>query len=149
MTFFDFVVIVLVGASVVAGALRGLVRAALVGAALIIGVIVAAQIYKPVGCFMRGVELVGSVEAANAAGFLLVVGVALIAGFAAGRLVRGGLRRARLEWFDHLLGGVFGFVRGSGLLLGRLSRVDSFSRATSIPLPKRAPLPFLPQAREF
>ncbi len=141
MTFFDFVVVALVGASVVAGALRGLVRAALVGAALVIGVIVAARGYELIGRFVRGFELVESVAAANVAGFLLIVGVALVAGFAAGRLFRGGLRRAHLEWFDYALGGAFGFVRGvafcSVIFLALTAfpvRIDSVAEARTAPI---------------
>jgi membrane protein required for colicin V production len=112
MTVFDLFVIVIVGASIVAGALRGLVRAAITGLALIVGLLLASLGYEAAGRLIRSSGLVESGVAANAAGFLLLAGVVLVLGFAAGGLARAGLRRARLEWFDRALGGAFGLARG-------------------------------------
>lgn len=112
MTFFDFLVLSLVISSVVSGAMRGIVRALLTGAALIIGLLIAAHGYLAVGSILRGLKILQSTEAANAGGFLLIMAVALLGGFLAGRLVTGGLRHVRLAWFDRVLGGAFGFLRG-------------------------------------
>jgi membrane protein required for colicin V production len=112
MTIFDFIVFALVGASVAAGASRGLLRALLTGAALIVGLLVAAQGYEVAGALLRSLGIVESKAAANAGGFLLIMAAVLAAGFIAGRLVSGGLRRVRLEWFDRVLGGAFGLLRG-------------------------------------
>jgi membrane protein required for colicin V production len=112
MTFFDFIVLALVASSVVSGAMRGIVRALLTGAALIIGLLIAAHGYETVGSVVRGLKLVESKEGANACGFLLIMIFALVCGFLAGRLVTGGLRHVRLEWFDRVLGGAFGLLRG-------------------------------------
>jgi membrane protein required for colicin V production len=112
MTIFDFIVFALVGASIAAGASRGLLRALLTGAALIVGLLVAAQGYEFAGTLLRGLGIVESKAAAHAGGFLLIMTAVLAAGFIAGRLVSGGLRRVRLEWFDRVLGGAFGLLRG-------------------------------------
>ncbi|HEX8474014.1 MAG TPA: CvpA family protein [Pyrinomonadaceae bacterium] len=112
MTVFDLFILSILGASIVAGALRGLVRAMLTGIALILGLVLASRVYATAGALLGGLGVVESSAAANACGFLLVVGVVLAVGFTAGRLARGGLRRARLEWFDRVLGGAFGFLRG-------------------------------------
>ncbi|HEY0077293.1 MAG TPA: CvpA family protein [Pyrinomonadaceae bacterium] len=112
MTVFDFFVIALVGASVVAGALRGLVRGLITGAALLLGLLLAARWYETAGALVRATGLVETTAAAHAGGFLLVVGAMLAIGLAVGTLVRGGLKRARLEWSDRLLGGAFGLLRG-------------------------------------
>ena len=112
MTIFDLFVIVIVGASIAAGALRGLVRAAITGLALIVGLLLASLGYGAAGRLIRSSGLVESGAAANAAGFLLLAGTVLVLGFAAGGLARAGLRRVRLEWFDRALGGAFGLVRG-------------------------------------
>ncbi|HEV2764000.1 MAG TPA: CvpA family protein, partial [Pyrinomonadaceae bacterium] len=112
MTFFDFFVLALLGASVAAGAVRGLVRAALTLAALVVGLLLAARVYETAGAVLRGVGLFESEGASQAAGFLLVFGVVLALGFAAGVLVRGRMRRAKLGWLDRVLGGAFGLARG-------------------------------------
>jgi membrane protein required for colicin V production len=115
MTVFDLIVLLMIGASVMAGVLRGIVRALLTGIAFIVGLLVAARGYGVAGALLRGLGVVESSAAANAGGFLLLMILALVAGFIAGRVVTKGLRRARVEWFDRLLGGAFGAVRGFAL----------------------------------
>jgi membrane protein required for colicin V production len=115
MTFFDLFVLLIVGASVASGALRGLVRAAVTLAALVVGLFAAAQTYAPAGSLLRGVGLVESQEAASAGGFLLVAGLCLVIGLVVGQSLRAGLRHARLEWFDRALGALFGLARGAAV----------------------------------
>ncbi len=112
MTIFDFIVLALVGSSLVAGALRGLVRALIATGAFCGGLVVAARGYDAAGALLRGIGLVDSLAVARASGFLLIVGVALALGFAAGQLARGRLKRARLAWLDRTLGAAFGLARG-------------------------------------
>jgi membrane protein required for colicin V production len=112
MTSFDLIVLALVGSSLVAGALRGLVRALIATAATFAGLILAGRWYAPAGAWLRGAGLVESEAAAQACGFLLIVGAAVVLGFVAGQLVRKGLKRARLEWADRGLGALFGLARG-------------------------------------
>jgi membrane protein required for colicin V production len=112
MTVFDFIVLALVGSSLVAGALRGLVRALITTGATFAGLILATQGYARAGALLRGAGLVESEAAAQAWGFLLIVGAALVLGFMAGQLVRGHLKRARLGWLDTGLGAFFGLARG-------------------------------------
>lgn len=112
MTVFDFFVILIVGASVAAGALRGLVRAVIAGLALIAGVVVAGHGYQAAAGLLHNLGLIESNAAASAGGFLLIAATILALGFVAGGWARAGLRRARLEWFDRALGAAFGFARG-------------------------------------
>jgi membrane protein required for colicin V production len=141
MTFFDFIVLALVGASVVAGALRGLVRGLVTGAALLLGLLAAARGYEAAGVVLRGMRLVDSSAAADACGFLLIVGGMLLLGFLAGRLAAGSLRRARLEWIDRTLGASFGLIRGlavcSILYLALTAfpvRLESVAQARTAPI---------------
>ncbi len=112
MTVFDVIVIALVGASVMAGALRGLVRALVTGLAFGAGLVMAARGYARAGALLRGLGVVESNAAANAGGFLLIVCIAVVVGFLAGRVITKALRRGRLEWFDRALGAAFGLLRG-------------------------------------
>ncbi len=104
MTFFDLIVLALVGASLIVGALRGFVRALITMLAMFVGVIVGARNYETAGTFLRALGVAETNAAVNAAGFLLIVTLALAVGFVAGQILKGGLRRARLEWMDRLLG---------------------------------------------
>ena len=115
MTFFDLFVLAIVGASVAAGALRGMVRALIASIGLAVGFVVATHTYQEAGSFLRGFGAVESVEASHAAGFLLMTGLVLLAGFILGESARAGLRRAKLEWFDRALGAGFGLLRGAAV----------------------------------
>src|ERR1041384_2867510 len=112
MTVFDLIVLGLIGSSVVAGALRGLVRALIATAALLVGLFVAARGFDVVGALLRSIGLVESAAAAQAGGVLLIVGATLALGVIVGHLARGGLKRARLGWADRILGALFGLARG-------------------------------------
>ncbi|HEX3561043.1 MAG TPA: CvpA family protein [Pyrinomonadaceae bacterium] len=115
MTVFDLFVLAIVGASVVAGALRGFVRALIATLGLVLGLFVAAHTYEPAGSLLRSLGLVQSNAAAHAGGFLLVAGLLLLAGFVVGEFAKSGLRRVRLGWLDRVLGAGFGFLRGVGV----------------------------------
>lgn len=141
MTIFDLFVLAILGASVVAGAMRGFVRALIALIALLIGLVAAARGYEVAGSVLRGFGIVESAEAAHAGGFLLIVCAALALGFAAGGFARSGLRRVRLEWFDRALGAGFGFIRGlavcSSIYLALTAfpvRLDSVTDATTAPV---------------
>ncbi|MDT7603009.1 MAG: rane protein required for colicin production [Acidobacteriota bacterium] len=112
MTIFDLIVIALVGASVVAGALRGVVRALVATAALVVGLVVAAQGYEWTGGWLRSLGVVATKAGADAGGFLVLLCLFVSVGFAVGALLRGSLKRAKLGWVDRLLGALFGLVRG-------------------------------------
>ena len=141
MTVFDFVVLALVGASVVAGALRGLVRAVVTVAALILGLLVAARGYEAGGALLLATGLAESQGAAQAGGFLLITGGVFALGFVAGHYMSRRLRRTRLGWFDRVLGAGFGLLRGffvcSALYLALVAfpvRINSVEEARTAPL---------------
>jgi membrane protein required for colicin V production len=141
MTVFDLIVLALCGASLVAGALRGLVRGLLTGAALILGIIIAARGYTVAGEFFRAAGLVESNEAAHAAGFLALTGLIFGLGFLAGHFVSRRLKRLRLAWLDRTLGAGFGLLRGffvsSALFLALTAfpvRISSVEEARTAPL---------------
>jgi membrane protein required for colicin V production len=140
MTFFDFIVLALLGSSLISGALRGFVRALIATLTMFIGIVVAARSYELVGTVLRATGMFESSMKANACGFLLIVGGALSLGFLAGELLRGRLRRARMEWMDRVLGALFGFVRGMAVcsvvylaLTAFPLRIDSVEEARTAP----------------
>ncbi len=141
MTFFDFIVFALVVSSIIAGALRGFLRALLTLVALVLGLLLAARGYEAAGAMLRGLKFVESDGAAHAAGFLLIAGGLLLAGFLSGRLLTRGMKRARLEWLDRVLGAAFGALRGFALcsvlylaLIAFPVRINSVTEARSAPV---------------
>jgi membrane protein required for colicin V production len=140
MTIFDLFVLTIVGASVASGALRGMVRALIASLGLAVGFVAASHTYEPAGELLRKFGVVESVETAHACGFLLVVGLVLLLGFVLGESARAGLRRAKLEWFDRVLGAGFGLVRGVAVcsvvylaLTAFPVRLESVTRARTAP----------------
>ena len=111
MTFFDLIVLAMVGASLIAGALRGFVRALIATLAMFVGIVVAARSYETAGAALRALGLVESSAAASGVGLCDREFRAAV-GFLAGGLLRGGLRRAKLDWMDRVLGALFGLARG-------------------------------------
>jgi membrane protein required for colicin V production len=141
MTIFDLIVLALCGASLVAGALRGLVRALLTGVALIAGLLIAARGYGAAGEVLRALGLVSSDAAAHAAGFLALTGLIFGLGFVAGHFLSRRLRRTRLAWFDRALGAGFGLLRGFFVSSALYLALTAFPvRLTSVEEARTAPL---------
>jgi membrane protein required for colicin V production len=74
------------------------------------GLLIAAQLY-PFAARLFG-SFVSTARAANLLGFVAIFLLVLAGGSLLARWLRGGLKRVRLDWLDHLLGAVFGFLRG-------------------------------------
>ncbi len=110
MTVLDYLVLIVVAASIIAGAAKGLVKAIISVASVFVGLIAATHLYGFAAGLFRG--LGSSARAANLLGFAAVFVIVLIAGAVAARWLRKGLKRARMGWADHLLGAVFGLLRG-------------------------------------
>jgi membrane protein required for colicin V production len=74
------------------------------------GLVIAAQLYPFAARVFSG--FVSTERAANLLGFIAVFLIILAAGSLLARVLRGGMKRARLDWLDHLLGAGFGLARG-------------------------------------
>jgi membrane protein required for colicin V production len=110
MTVLDYFTIVMIGASLVLGLFRGIIKASITLLACIAGLLAAGYLYPYVGAAIKPV--VSSTVAADFLGFVIVFLTIVIAGIVVSSLLRRGLRRVRLGWMDHVLGGAFGLVRG-------------------------------------
>jgi membrane protein required for colicin V production len=110
MTVLDYFVIVVVGSSLILGLMRGIIKASITLLACIVGLLAAGQFYPYVGTAIK--PLVSSTVAADFFGFVAVLLGVLIAGMVVSSLLRRALKKVRLGWMDHLLGGGFGLVRG-------------------------------------
>jgi membrane protein required for colicin V production len=110
MTILDYFVLIVVVASVASGAARGLIKGIISVSSAMAGLVLAAQLYPYAAGLLGG--FVSTARAANLLGFVAVFLAVLAAGSLLARLMRGGLKRARLDWLDHVLGAAFGLARG-------------------------------------
>ena len=110
MTVLDYFVVIVVVASVALGATRGIIKGIISLSSALAGLVIAAQLY-PFAASLFG-SFVSTARAANLLGFVAIFLLVLVGGSLLARWLRGGLKRVRLDWLDHLLGAVFGFLRG-------------------------------------
>jgi membrane protein required for colicin V production len=110
MNWLDVVLVLILGASVFTSLRKGLSREIIGLVSVVAALLLAAWLYGTAGSFVQ--PYVSSIAIAHFIGFALVfVAVMLLGGivsFVVGRF----LRVTGLSIFDHLLGAVFGLVRG-------------------------------------
>jgi len=116
----DYVILAIIGLSVVVAATQGFMFEAISLAGLVVGYILAAWEYHVVAAWFE--PYVKSQSIADIIGFIaILLGVIILAGII-GRVVRWLMKEAGLRWFDRILGGAFGVLRGgltvAVLLLG-------------------------------
>ena len=109
MTVLDYFVLLVIVASVASGATKGIIRVIVSVAFTVAGLVVAAYAYPYAAGVLR---IFVAAQLADLLGFVIVFLLVLVAGSLTSRWLRGGLKRARLGWIDHVLGAAFGFVRG-------------------------------------
>jgi membrane protein required for colicin V production len=110
MTVLDYFVAIVIVASVIMGASRGIIKGILSLTSALAGLVVAAQVY-PLAARLFA-PFTASARTANLFGFVSIFLLVLVAGALLASWLRGGIKRARLDWLDHLLGAAFGLLRG-------------------------------------
>jgi membrane protein required for colicin V production len=119
-TLLDWFVLATVLYAVVMSALRGFVREVLGLITVLASIFLAAWFYRSLGMVFR--DVVASENIALFLGFALLFAGTLIVGFTGIWFIYRFFKFARIEWFDRLLGGAFGFIRGwligSAIFLG-------------------------------
>jgi len=111
VNWFDIVLILLVALSVVTGFRTGFTRAGIGFIAAIVGIYFGFWSYGIVAARVR--DHVSSLQIANLIGFLVIFVGVVILGSIVGLILAKLFKWVGLSWFDRLLGGVFGVVRGS------------------------------------
>jgi membrane protein required for colicin V production len=96
--------------SIVRSTMRGFVREIYFALAVLVGVIFAAWLYRPVGSLFK--DVVRTENVALFLGFSLIFVGTLIVGAVITWLVTRFMKRTQLQWADRLLGAAFGFIRG-------------------------------------
>ena len=110
MSVADWVILAVLVISVVHAATEGFFHEAFGIAGLVIGYLVAAWQYRRVAAWFA--PYVNSPWLADIAGYLIIfMGVLILAGIA-GRITRWAVKEAGLSFFDRVLGGALGLVKG-------------------------------------
>ncbi len=132
MTGLDWLILMVVAASMLMAAGQGVFVELFSLAGTVLGFLLAAWNHARVAAWFA--PFVKSDAVAAAAGFLTIFVVVLFAAGLAGRTVSWMMKHAGLTWYDRVLGAVFGFVRGlvvaTVVIMGLLAFVPE-SRVTS------------------
>jgi membrane protein required for colicin V production len=110
MNWLDVILFVVLAWSVVAGFRKGFTREAIGLASVVVGLLLAVWFYGTAASYL--LPYISSRPAAGFAGFLLVFGGVILLGAVVSAVVRKLLRVTGLSFFDKILGGGFGLVRG-------------------------------------
>src|SRR5436309_1024816 len=110
MSGFDWLIIVIIGLSVLAAAAQGFFFEAFSLAGVVFGYLLAAWEHWRLAPWFE--QYVKSPELANAAAFMtILLSVMIVAGIA-GKTTRWIMKEVGLRWVDRLLGAAFGIIRG-------------------------------------
>jgi membrane protein required for colicin V production len=105
----DIILAIVLLVTLALGLIKGLVRQAIGLVAVIAGLILAAKYYPRAGAFVH--KVVSNAVVADFVGFLAVFAVVITAGWLVGLLVSK-LMKGPLNFLDHVLGGIFGLIKG-------------------------------------
>jgi membrane protein required for colicin V production len=109
-TLLDWLVLAIVLYSVVMSTMRGFVREVLGLITVVVALFLAAWFHDDLALLIE--DVVRTENLALFFGFSFLFLSTLIAGFTGIWLIYRALKIAHIQWFDRLLGGAFGFVRG-------------------------------------
>lgn len=125
MNLLDLLLIVIVGASVVTGFMAGFARVGIGFIAAVCGVLFGFWFYGiPAEAIHR---YINSITASNLLGFFVVFFAFVLVGALIGKLLANLFKWTGLSWLDRLLGGVFGFVRGTLIAVAFIAVLMAFN----------------------
>lgn len=115
--------------STISAAQKGFSREVIGIAAAIIGLICGVWFYGLAGSWL--LPYVSSPHVANFIGFFIVFAGFIILGTLAGAILRRFVKAVGLSWFDRLLGGAFGLIRGALLGMAVITALVAFAPAVA------------------
>jgi membrane protein required for colicin V production len=125
LNWIDLLLLVVIGASVLAGFAAGFARVGVGFAAMIVGLFCGFWFYGIVAAYV--LDYVSSRAIANLVGFFVIFSGVLIVGAIVGRVLAKFFKWVGLSWLDRLLGGAFGLVRGLVIAAGIVTVLLAFS----------------------
>ena len=140
LSILDWGIVLVLVLSVLEAAAQGFLYEVFALAGAVVGYLVAAWEYpRLAGWYM---QYMNSQWAADIAGFLTIFVVIALLGGAIGRIARWAVSGVGLRWFDRVLGGLFGFIRGVAVCTVVIMALASFSPTSGYLQQSRA-APFL------
>ncbi len=136
----DWLFVAVIGFSVLIAVAQGFMYEVFSLAGIVAGYVFAAWGYRQVAPWYE--PYVKTVWVADLCGFLTIFFVVVLLAGAIGRIARFGMKEAGLRWFDRVLGGMFGLVRGVALLMVFVLALASFSPG-SVLLARSRTAPYL------
>lgn len=106
----DIIILAILVYSIVRSAMRGFVREIYLVIAVLVGSLLAAWLYRPIGNLFK--DVVRTENLALFLGFSLIFLGTLLVGAVITWLIARFMKFAKLQWADRLLGAAFGFIRG-------------------------------------
>jgi membrane protein required for colicin V production len=127
----DIILVIVIGASVVTAFMAGFARAGIGFLATISGVLFGFWFYWIPADWCHK-HITSSVALSNILGFFVVYFAFVLVGALIGKLLSKLFKWTGLSWLDRVMGGAFGFVRGSLIAIAFVAILLAF---TSKPLP--------------
>ena len=131
MNWVDYLLLGIVGCSVVSGFMAGAARVGIGFIATFVGIFAGFWCYGLAASHI--VDYVSSRALANLIGFVLIFSGVLLLGALIGRLLASLFRWIGLSWFDRMLGTAFGFVRGVLVAIALVTVLLAFAPAPPPP----------------
>jgi membrane protein required for colicin V production len=125
LNWLDIVLVLIFCFSVASGFAKGFAKLLVGLAAAILGLLCGLWFYGAAGAYM--LPYVSHKGVANFLGFLIIFLAIVLAGAVVGKLLSMALKWVGLSWFDRLLGGVFGLVRGLVFAIAFVLALMAFS----------------------
>ncbi len=116
MNWLDIILIVLLFVPTFIGFRKGLIKAVLYLAGLLLGIVLAGNFYQPVS---RIFGFINNENAAYILGFILILVLVMVAAFFLARLLKSVISSVMLGWVDNFGGALLGFLFGF-LFLGAI-----------------------------
>ena len=130
MTAVDWLFVVVVLFSAMVAAAQGFMHEVFSLAGVVAGYLLAAWGYRQVAPWYA--PYVKTAWVADLCGFLTIFIVVVLVAGGIGRIARFGMKEAGLRWFDRVLGGMFGAVRGVLLVMIFVLALASFSPGSTL-----------------
>ncbi len=125
MNWLDLALIAILAISIVSSFARGFAREVIGLVAAVAALICGAWFYRMAGDVVR--PWLGSREAANLCGFLLIFAAIIVLGLIVSWMVGAMMKAVGLSWLDRLMGAGFGVARGVIVCVGVITAIVAFT----------------------